>query len=203
MLERLESASSGKVIFRAGRKGSFQSLEEFDFDDLAWRSPVAKETAVNERFWLQMEAARSALAKVDRQLEKDMDKVLRGDELPPGVVKLVKVFVAKKRRLSVGDKMAGRHGNKGVVSRIVPEEDMPCMPDGTPVDMVLNPLGVPSRMNIGQVLETHLGWAAHATRFPRRDAGLRRRHRRRDQRLPARGRTSRGWEDRPHGRPHR
>jgi DNA-directed RNA polymerase subunit beta len=165
MLERLESAASGKVIFRAGRKGSFQSLEDFDFDDLTWRSPVAKETAVNERFWLQMEAARSALAKVDRQLEKDMDKVLRGDELPPGVVKLVKVFVAKKRRLSVGDKMAGRHGNKGVVSRIVPEEDMPCMPDGTPVDMVLNPLGVPSRMNIGQVLETHLGWAAHALGF--------------------------------------
>jgi DNA-directed RNA polymerase subunit beta len=165
MLERLESLSSGKVIFRAGRKGSFQALEEFDFEDLAWRSPVAKESAVNERFWLQMEAARNALGKVDRQLEKDMDKVLRGDELPPGVVKLVKVFVAKKRRLSVGDKMAGRHGNKGVVSRIVSEEDMPCMPDGRPVDMVLNPLGVPSRMNIGQVLETHLGWAAHELGF--------------------------------------
>ena len=84
----------------------------------------------------------------------------RGDELPPGVVKLVKVYVAKKRKLSVGDKMAGRHGNKGVVAKIMPEEDMPYLPDGTPVDMVLNPLGVPSRMNIGQVLETHLGWAA-------------------------------------------
>ena len=77
------------------------------------------------------------------------------------MVKLVKVYVAKKRKLSVGDKMAGRHGNKGVVAKIIPEEDMPYLPDGSPVDMVLNPLGVPSRMNIGQVLETHLGWAAH------------------------------------------
>jgi DNA-directed RNA polymerase subunit beta len=165
ILERLESASTGKLIFRAGRKGSFHSLEEVDFDDLIWRAPMARETDVNERFWLQMEAARSAMDKVDRQLEKDMDRLQRGDELPPGVVKLVKVFIAKKRRLSVGDKMAGRHGNKGVVSKIVPEEDMPCLPDGTPVEMVLNPLGVPSRMNIGQVLETHLGWAAQKANF--------------------------------------
>jgi DNA-directed RNA polymerase subunit beta len=112
-----------------------------------------------------MEAAQVAMAKIDRQLEKDIDKVQRGDELPPGVVKLVKVFVAKKRQLSVGDKMAGRHGNKGVVAKIVPEEDMPHLPDGTPVDMCLNPLGVPSRMNIGQVLETHLGLAAKKLGF--------------------------------------
>ena len=84
----------------------------------------------------------------------------KGDELPPGVIKMVKVFVAIKRKLQVGDKMAGRHGNKGVISRILPEEDLPYLPDGTPVDVVLNPLGVPSRMNVGQVLETHLGWAA-------------------------------------------
>ncbi len=83
-----------------------------------------------------------------------------GDELPPGVIKMVKVFVAIKRKLQVGDKMAGRHGNKGVLSRILPEEDMPYLEDGTPVDIVLNPLGVPSRMNVGQILETHLGWAA-------------------------------------------
>ncbi|MBM3286776.1 MAG: DNA-directed RNA polymerase subunit beta [Candidatus Eisenbacteria bacterium] len=165
ILERFESASTGRLIFRAGRKGSFTSLEDVDFDDLPWRSPVARDPDANERFWQQMEAARIALQKVDRQLEKDIDKVLRGDELPPGVVKLVKVFIAKKRRLSVGDKMAGRHGNKGVVAKIVPEEDMPYLPDGTPVDMVLNPLGVPSRMNIGQVLETHLGWAAHHLGF--------------------------------------
>ncbi len=88
---------------------------------------------------------------------------------------MVKVYVAMKRKLSVGDKMAGRHGNKGVISRILPEEDMPYLPDGTPVEIVLNPLGVPSRMNVGQILETHLGWAAQGARPLRRDAGLRRR----------------------------
>src|SRR5262249_20913167 len=87
-------------------------------------------------------------------------KLTQGDELPPGVQKMVKVYVAVKRRLQPGDKMAGRHGNKGVVSKIVPIEDMPYMADGTPVDIVLNPLGVPSRMNVGQILEVHLGWAA-------------------------------------------
>ena len=101
--------------------------------------------------------------EVIRQLfEEKKEKIRRGDELPPGVIKLVKVFVAMKRKLSVGDKMAGRHGNKGVIARILPEEDMPFLPDGTPVEIVLNPLGVPSRMNVGQILETHLGWAAHA-----------------------------------------
>ena len=88
-------------------------------------------------------------------------KQQKGDELSPGVIKLVKIYIAMKRKLSVGDKMAGRHGNKGVISRILPEEDMPYLPDGTPVEIVLNPLGVPSRMNVGQILETHLGWAAH------------------------------------------
>ena len=88
------------------------------------------------------------------------EKLKKGDELPPGVIKLVKCYIAMKRKLSVGDKMAGRHGNKGVIARIVPEEDMPYLPDGTPVEIVLNPLGVPSRMNVGQILETHLGWAA-------------------------------------------
>ena len=88
------------------------------------------------------------------------DRLKAGDELAPGVIKMIKVFVAMKRRLQVGDKMAGRHGNKGVLSRILPEEDMPYLADGTPVDIVLNPLGVPSRMNVGQILETHLGYAA-------------------------------------------
>ncbi len=92
--------------------------------------------------------------------EKRITKLKKGDEMPPGVIKMVKVYVAMKRKLSVGDKMAGRHGNKGVVSRILPEEDMPFFADGTPVDLVLNPLGVPSRMNVGQIMETHLGWAA-------------------------------------------
>jgi DNA-directed RNA polymerase subunit beta len=97
---------------------------------------------------------------VQMVFEEKINRLKKGDELPPGVIKLVKVYIAIKRKLSVGDKMAGRHGNKGVISRILPEEDMPYFADGTPVDIVLNPLGVPSRMNVGQVLETHLGWAA-------------------------------------------
>src|SRR5437867_11404530 len=95
-------------------------------------------------------------------LEERVGRLRRGDDLPPGVIKMVKVYVAVKRKLSVGDKMAGRHGNKGVVSRALPEEDMPYLPDGTPVEIVLNPLGVPSRMNVGQILETRLGCAAKA-----------------------------------------
>jgi len=98
--------------------------------------------------------------KVRNKYEQKIDKIKQGDELPPGVIKMVKVYVAMKRKISVGDKMAGRHGNKGVVSKIVPLEDMPYLADGTPVDIVLNPLGVPSRMNIGQILETHIGWAS-------------------------------------------
>ena len=93
------------------------------------------------------------------------------------MIKLVKCYIAMKRKLSVGDKMAGRHGNKGVIARIVPEEDMPYLPDGTPVEIVLNPLGVPTRMNVGQILETHLGWAAQALGVQLRDAGIRRRDR--------------------------
>jgi DNA-directed RNA polymerase subunit beta len=94
--------------------------------------------------------------------DEKVGRLKRGDELPPGVIKLVKVYISMKRKIQVGDKMAGRHGNKGVVSRVLPEEDMPYLPDGTPVEIVLNPLGVPSRMNVGQILETHLGWAARA-----------------------------------------
>jgi DNA-directed RNA polymerase subunit beta len=111
----------------------------------------------------QLEERTERQVETIRQVfEEKKDKIRRGDELPPGVIKLVKVYVAMKRKLSVGDKMAGRHGNKGVIARILPEEDMPYLPDGTPVEIVLNPLGVPSRMNVGQILETHLGWAAHA-----------------------------------------
>jgi DNA-directed RNA polymerase subunit beta len=98
---------------------------------------------------------------VNMIFDAKLGRIRKVDELPPGVIKKVKVFVAMKRKLAVGDKMAGRHGNKGVVSRIQPEEDMPYFEDGTPVDIVLNPLGVPSRMNVGQVMETHLGWASH------------------------------------------
>jgi DNA-directed RNA polymerase subunit beta len=112
----------------------------------------------------QLEAMKDSLVKLreqfDAMFELKKKKLTQGDELPPGVQKMVKVYVAVKRRLQPGDKMAGRHGNKGVVSKIVPVEDMPYMADGTPVDIVLNPLGVPSRMNVGQILEVHLGWAA-------------------------------------------
>ncbi len=100
-----------------------------------------------------------SISRLEQRFENKVDKVQRGDDLPPGVMKMVKVFVAVKRKLQPGDKMAGRHGNKGVISKIVPSEDMPYVDDGTPVDIVLNPLGVPSRMNVGQILETHLGWA--------------------------------------------
>ncbi|TMA60715.1 MAG: DNA-directed RNA polymerase subunit beta, partial [Deltaproteobacteria bacterium] len=109
-----------------------------------------------------VEAMAEQIAAIREDFERRVEKLKSGDELPPGIIKMVKVFVAIKRRLQVGDKMAGRHGNKGVLSRILPEEDMPYLEDGTPVDVVLNPLGVPSRMNVGQILETHLGWAMHA-----------------------------------------
>ncbi len=105
-------------------------------------------------------AMNSNVEAVNKHYDQKVDKLRAGDELAPGVIKMIKAFVAIKRRLQVGDKMAGRHGNKGVLSRILPEEDMPSLADGTPVDIVLNPLGVPSRMNVGQILETHLGWAA-------------------------------------------
>src|SRR5690606_37855896 len=117
----------------------------------------------DDKVMAEMEALHAQYEESRKLLEQrfidKVDKLQRGDELPPGVMKMVKVFVATKRKLQPGDKMAGRHGNKGVVSRIVPREDMPYLEDGTPVDIVLNPLGVPSRMNVGQILETHLGWA--------------------------------------------
>jgi DNA-directed RNA polymerase subunit beta len=108
------------------------------------------------------ELAEEQISIYETMLDERIARLRRGDDLPPGVIKTVKVYVAVKRKLSVGDKMAGRHGNKGVVSRALPDEDMPYLPDGTPVEIVLNPLGVPSRMNVGQILETHLGWAARA-----------------------------------------
>jgi DNA-directed RNA polymerase subunit beta len=109
-----------------------------------------------------IEKANSKIQISRKIFEEEVEKLKKGDELAAGVIKMVKVYIAVKRKLSEGDKMAGRHGNKGVVSRILPEEDMPYLPDGTPVEIVLNPLGVPSRMNVGQILETHLGWAAKA-----------------------------------------
>ena len=158
-VNRLVSASTGEVVARPGKKLTIEFVQELDLDDVPWSSPISRDDKVNEKFWRVMEGAQSALSQNDKELEKEIEKITRGDELPPGVVKLVKVYVAKKRKLSVGDKMAGRHGNKGVVAKILAEEDMPYLTNGKPVEITLNPLGVPSRMNIGQVLETHLGWA--------------------------------------------
>jgi len=112
-----------------------------------------------DRIWT---AAENQIHVLETMLGERVARLQKGDELAPGVFKTVKVFVAVKRKLSVGDKVAGRHGNKGVIAKVLPEEDMPYLPDGTPVEVVLNPLGVPSRMNVGQILETHLGWAARS-----------------------------------------
>ena len=128
---------------------------------LQWVKPSSGGDAclkLTDKYWPR-------LAELEEERDRKVAQMKRGDELPSGVLEMVKVYVATKRHISVGDKMAGRHGNKGVIARIVPEEDMPFLDDGTPVDILLNPLGVPSRMNVGQILETHLGWAAKVLGF--------------------------------------
>ena len=125
-----------------------------------WFGVRVKSDEANAQLEQAAERLRSQREQFDKRFEEKKQKITAGDDLAPGVLKMVKVYLAVKRRVQPGDKMAGRHGNKGVISTIVPVEDMPYMADGTPVDIVLNPLGVPSRMNVGQVLETHLGWAA-------------------------------------------
>jgi DNA-directed RNA polymerase subunit beta len=131
-----------------------------DYTPGQWRQIGVKNDDVMADIEALKKTFDDSIARLQGRFENKVEKLQRGDELPPGVMKMVKVFVAVKRKLQPGDKMAGRHGNKGVISRIVPQEDMPYLDDGTPVDIVLNPLGVPSRMNVGQILETHLGWAA-------------------------------------------
>ncbi len=162
--ERIERLLIGKTANKGPKKlprgtkitkSYLEGVERHDWFEVS----LANEDAAQ-----QLESLKDGLAQTrvrfDAAFEAKKKKLTQGDELPPGVQKMVKVYVAVKRRLQPGDKMAGRHGNKGVISKIVPVEDMPCMADGTPVDIVLNPLGVPSRMNVGQILETHLGWAA-------------------------------------------
>jgi DNA-directed RNA polymerase subunit beta len=154
------SDDSRKVLFNKG-----QELTEEDLDQLPmpyWSEIRVDNESVENELGRIIESTTSQVNLIKRVFEDKIDKLKGGDELPPGVIKMVKVFVAIKRKLQVGDKMAGRHGNKGVISRILPEEDMPYLEDGTPVDVVLNPLGVPSRMNVGQILEAHLGWAARS-----------------------------------------
>ncbi|MFQ6046737.1 MAG: DNA-directed RNA polymerase subunit beta, partial [Gemmatimonadales bacterium] len=134
----------------SGTKLAKSVLADVNFADVDIKTLRVKSKAVSERIRTAIDAANAERAKIEEKAEDQIDKILQPDELPPGVIQLVKVYLAEKRKISVGDKMAGRHGNKGIIARIVPEEDMPFLPDGTPVDIVLNPLGVPSRMNVGQ-----------------------------------------------------
>ncbi|ART99569.1 DNA-directed RNA polymerase subunit beta [Yoonia vestfoldensis] len=153
-----KTAAKGPKGFKAGSVVTEESVSELSRGQW-WQLAMEDEDdakiveALNQQYEIQKRA-------MDARFEDKVEKVRRGDDLPPGVMKMVKVFVAVKRKLQPGDKMAGRHGNKGVISKVVPMEDMPFLADGTPVDFCLNPLGVPSRMNVGQILETHMGWAA-------------------------------------------
>jgi DNA-directed RNA polymerase subunit beta len=146
----------GKVLLAKGVE-----LDETQLDGVPRKywGEIPLETGADQVAQLLSDLEDMVRAREEHFREK-IERLSRGDELPPGVIKMVKVYIAIKRKIQVGDKMAGRHGNKGVVSRVLPEEDMPYLSDGTPVDIVLNPLGVPSRMNVGQILETHLGWGA-------------------------------------------
>ena len=159
----IRDLSTGKTLIKKSTKLTLKRLNSFDMErfaqDEAW--------VENKKSWVKIKSVwrsfREEWANIETQLERRIFKLRIGDELQPGILKLAKVFVAQKRKISVGDKMAGRHGNKGIVATIVPEEDMPFMEDGSPVDIVLNPLGVPSRMNLGQLYETMLGWAGEIT----------------------------------------
>jgi len=159
--EALVAPYGRKILLEKNKIITQEDLDRVPFDrwknikvDLGEEGEVAKEISkLYEKLEEQIDI-------INAVYDEEVEKLKRADELPPGVIKMIKVYVASKRKLSVGDKMAGRHGNKGVVSKIVPEEDMPYLADGTPVEIVLNPLGVPSRMNVGQILETHLGWAS-------------------------------------------
>jgi DNA-directed RNA polymerase subunit beta len=158
-------AGTVEEYLAAGTKLTRPQLASVNLADVDLKTLRVANKTVNERIRAVLDAATAERAKIEEKSEDQIDKILQPDELPPGVIQLVKVYLAEKRKISVGDKMAGRHGNKGIIARIVPEEDMPFLPDGSPVDIVLNPLGVPSRMNVGQILETHLGWAAKILGF--------------------------------------
>jgi DNA-directed RNA polymerase subunit beta len=149
----------------AGAKVTAQQLRDIKLSTIDLKTLRVENKRVNERLRQIIDAANEEKARLEERAEERIDRILQPDELPPGVIQLVKVYLAEKRKISVGDKMAGRHGNKGIVARIVPEEDMPFLPNGRPVDIVLNPLGVPSRMNVGQILETHLGWVSRILGF--------------------------------------
>ena len=148
-----------------GTKLSKEIIEGLNLSKVDLSTLKVQNQDASEKIRRVVDEAQRRVERVRERTEEQIDKVFQPDELPPGVVQLVKVYIAEKRKISVGDKMAGRHGNKGIIARIAPEEDMPFLPDGSPVDIVLNPLGVPSRMNVGQILETHMGWAASILGF--------------------------------------
>jgi DNA-directed RNA polymerase subunit beta len=160
LVEMIDPTNKRKLA-KKGDRIEREHLENFSWNELK-KIKIKEDDGIAATIKRIEELAEEQISIYDSMLEDRIGRLRRGDDLPPGVIKIVKVYVAVKRKLSVGDKMAGRHGNKGVVSKVLPEEDMPYVPDGTPVEIVLNPLGVPSRMNVGQILETHLGWAARA-----------------------------------------
>jgi DNA-directed RNA polymerase subunit beta len=160
LAESIEDERQGTTILEKGQQVPPELVKRQTLE--FWRHVSFEEVGLEDQVDKLLDNYQEQLELVNMVFEAKLSRLRKVDELPPGVIKKVKVFVAMKRKLAVGDKMAGRHGNKGVVSRIMPEEDMPYFEDGTPVDIVLNPLGVPSRMNVGQVMETHLGWASYA-----------------------------------------
>jgi DNA-directed RNA polymerase subunit beta len=162
LLADLHDEKTNKKLLAKGTDMSRDLIEKLRARDLKRMKLKDKDPRINEQIDEIEEMTSRQISVLEKITEERVAKLKKGDELPPGVIKQVKCYIAMKRKLSVGDKMAGRHGNKGVIARIVPDEDMPYLPDGTPVEIVLNPLGVPSRMNVGQILETHLGWAAQA-----------------------------------------
>jgi DNA-directed RNA polymerase subunit beta len=162
LLADLHDEKTNKRLLSKDTELTRELIEKMKSRDLKRMRLANKDPRLNEQIDEIEEMTSRQIAVLEKITDEKTAKLRKGDELPPGVIKLVKVYIAMKRKLSVGDKMAGRHGNKGVIARILPEEDMPYLPNGTPVEIVLNPLGVPSRMNVGQILETHLGWAAKA-----------------------------------------
>ncbi len=160
--QEIRDGSTNELIIGKGKKFNEKVLQKINFSDVNVPDGLTVDEKANKTAEKVLHSANEMIFRLEDELDKEIDKIIRGDELKPGVLQLVKIYIAKKRRIAVGDKMAGRHGNKGVISRIVPVEDMPFMPGGQPVQILLNPLGVPSRMNVGQLLETHLGWAAAA-----------------------------------------
>ncbi len=155
----IRDLADNRTLIKAKTKLTESKVTKLDFDRLSLKSPWVDDDGHWQKILEILDGYRQGLRVIEDTLERGIFKIRIGDELQPGVIKLAKVYIANKRKISVGDKMAGRHGNKGIVSVIVPAEDMPFMEDGTPVDIILNPLGVPSRMNVGQLYETMLGWA--------------------------------------------